>query len=264
MRPLNKKLKIKLLLLSLVFPLSFSFIGFIEGLYSYNNAITILLAFAGLIIGILLNFICYHRKLFTIALYQTPIPLAIVLLVWWISNPFMSDLNSLFFAIGGLLIGLWLNKELILPYQFYKIKKRILALVYLFFSIVTLGYFIGIPAFNILLGFFAGNYLSIRAISNYKIERQINKDFKQGAAYTSLILFIITAFAFIMAFSDIEHSIKLTNQILGIPINKTFFIVLTSLGGIFIVILQYFITLFTARTMLQLWKHKRFNRYVTH
>lgn len=248
----------------MVFPLSFSFIGLIEGIYSYNNTITVFLVITGFTIGILMDFICYHRKLFTIALYQIPIPLALFLLVWWVSNPFMNNLHSFLFALGGLLIGLWLNKELVLPYQFYKIKKRILAIVYLFFSIAMLGYFIGIPAFNILLGFIAGNYLSIRVISNYKVEREINKNLRQGSAYTSLILFIITTVAFILAISDIDHYTQWASQILNIPINKTFMVVLISAASIIIVISQYFITLFTAQTMLQLWKHKRFNRYVSH
>ncbi len=246
----------------MVFPLSFSFISFFMGYYFYGNTIAIILSILGIILGILLDMVCYYRKLFTIFLYQTPIPLVLFLLVWWISNTFVNDLFALFFAIGGLLLGLWLNSELILPFQFYRIKKRILGIIYFFFSIVLLGFFMGIPAFNILLGFLAGNYLSIRVISNYKIERDINKDIKQGAAYTSLVLFIITTIAFLIALSDIENSIQMVQQILNIPLNASFFIFLLALGGIVIVFTQYYITLFTAKTMLQLWKHRRFSRYL--
>ncbi len=262
MRPFNKSLKTKLLILSMVFPLSFSFINFFMGYYFYGTTMAIILGFLGIILGILLDLVCYYRKLFTIFLYQTPIPLVLFLLVWWISNTFVNDLFALFFAIGGLLIGLWLNSELIMPFQFYRIKKRILGIIYFFFSIVLLGFFMGIPVFNLLLGFLAGNYLSIRVISNYKIEHDINKDIKQGAVYTSLVLFIITTIALLIALSDMESSMQMAHQILNIPLNASFFIFLIVAGGIIIIIIQYYITLFTAKTMLQLWKHRRFSRYI--
>lgn len=261
MYPLNKTLKLKLLLLSLVLPLSFFFIGFIMSIYLYNLTIAIVIGLVGIGVGILLNFVCYYRKLFTAALYQTPIPAALFLLIWWISNSFASDLYAFFLGLGGLAIGLWLNSELVSPFQFYKIRKRFLALLYFFFSIALMGFFMGIPAFNILLGVLAGNYLSIRIISNFREERDINKNMKQGATFTSVVLLIIILISALMALSDIENSLLLAQEILRIPMTKNFFLVLIILGGIVLVLVQYYLTLFTAKTMLQLWKHKRFSRY---
>ncbi|MDA3892581.1 MAG: hypothetical protein PF517_13030 [Salinivirgaceae bacterium] len=261
MQPLNRTLKTKLFILSLLFPLSFGFIGGLMGYFLYTPITAIIFVCIGLIIGIALNIVCYYRKLFTITLFQSPIPLSMFLLVLWISNAFMSDLYAFLFAIGGLLIGLWLNNELILPFQFYRIRKRYLGIIYFFFSIAFMGVFMGIPAFNLLLGALAGNYLSIRVISNYRQERSIKKNLRQGAFYTSLILFIITALSGLIAISDIENSIQLATQIIKIPLNKDLFVGLIIVGGIAIVLLQYVITLFTAKTMLQLWKHKRFSRY---
>jgi len=262
MNPLKKNLKIRLLLLSLIFPFSFSFLGFFMGHFMYPGQTKIYLSIGGFVFGIFLDFICYYRKLFTITLFQTPIPLTLFLLVVWISNSFVKDLFAFIFGLGGLIIGLWLNNELVLPFQFYRIRKRILAILYLFFSIVLLGIFRGIPAFNMLLGVLAGNYLSIRVISNFREEREINKNLKQGSAFTSFILLIITVISGFIALSDIDNSIMIAQQILGISLNKTLFTILISVGGIIIVLLQYFITLITARTMLQLWKHKRFSRYL--
>lgn len=261
MQPLKRALKIKLLILSTLFPVSFSFIGGLMGYFLYTTPISIALASIGFIFGILLDIVCYYRKLFTVALFQSPIPLALFLLVWWISDAFVRDLYALAFAIGGLLIGLWLNNELVLPYQFYRIKKRYLAIIYFFFSIAFMGVFMGIPAFNILLGALAGNYLSIRVISNYRHERAINKNIRQGAFYTSFILLLITVLAALFAISDIENSILLAEQVTKLTLSKDYFIYLIVFGGLGIVILQYIITWFTAKTMLQLWKHKRFSRY---
>jgi len=262
MYPLKKDLKIKLILLATIFPMSLSISGYFIGYYEYNLTVAYILGFAGLITGILLNIVCFYRKLFTIVLYQTPIPMALFLISWWISSTFVNDLKALLFAVGGLVIGLWLNKELVIPFQFYKIKKRVLAIVYIFFSISVLGYFMGIPVFNLLLGFLAGNYLSIRVMSNYKVEREITKNFKKGALYTSFVLLMITLLAWFTAMSDVENSIQTANEVLGVSLSKDKFILLITTGGILIVILQYFITYYTAKTMLQLWKHKRFSKYM--
>jgi MFS family permease len=262
MYPIKKELKIKLFALSLVFPLSLSVSGFFVGYYEYNLTIAYILGFTGLITGILLDIVCFYRKLFTVVLYQTPIPMALLLISWWISSTFMNDLKALLFAVGGLIIGLWLNKELVIPFQFYKIKKRVLAVIYVFFSINVLGYFMGIPVFNLLLGFLAGNYLSIRVMSNYKVEREITKNFKTGALYTSFILLLITLLAWFMAMSDIDNSIQTANEVLKTSLSRDKFVLLITTGGILIVIIQYFITYYTAKTMLQLWKHKRFSKYM--
>jgi hypothetical protein len=259
---LNKKLKIKLFILSLIFPISFGLIGLFNTLSLHNTTTIIYTTAIGLFAGIVINIICYNKKIFTIILYKTPIPLALSLLVWWISNLFFNSYQAILFASIGLLLGLWLNKEIITPFQFYKINKRILAIIYIFFSIITVNYFIKFPAINILLGIIAGNYLSIRAINNYKIELQINSSLKQGSLYTSLVLFTITTISFIIAMYDINNSIALAKSILHIDLNRTTLTIIITAGSIFIVILQYFITLFTARTMLQVWKTKRFSRYL--
>lgn len=115
----------------------------------------------------------------------------------------------------------------------------------------------GIPVFNLLLGLLAGNYLSIRVLRNYKSKKIIQKNLKQGALYTALTLLIITLFAGILAASDIENSLLIAERVLHqkVPVNLFYFAIIA--GGVFIVVFQYFVTLFTAKTMLQLWQHRR-------
>ncbi len=230
------------------------------GLILYSPIVAIILTVVGFILGVLIDIICYYRKLFTIALYQAPIPLALFMIVWWVSNPFVRDLYAFFFAVGGLLIGLWLNNELLEPFQFYKIRKRTLGLIYIFFSLIFMGFFMGIPALNLLLGVLAGNYLSIRIISNYRKDRKIIINIRQGALYTAIVLFFITLLAGFTAVSDIDNSIILAEQIFNVSFSPNQFIILISLNGVLLVIFQYYLTLFTTKTMLQLWKHRRFRR----
>lgn len=265
---MKQALKIKLIILALVFPMSFCVAGYLIGENSYllglefkSTLITATASLLGFSLGVLFNFICYYRKTFAIAIYQFPIPFTLFFAFWWISNSFVNNWLALFIGILGLLLGLWLNTVLVIPYQFYKIKKRILALLYLFYSIIILGIFMGVPIFNILLGVFAGNYLAIRTISYIRLESSINRNIHQGALFSALVILFITIIAGLMAIVDIETYTETFTALTKIPIDATKFIWFLVIGGALGVIIQYFITRFTAYTMLQLHNYRKLSNY---
>ncbi len=254
---LSTSLKVKLLLLAAIFPVAFSLIGWFFSSFYQNTEAKVFYAALGFVLGIFFSFICFRRKLFTVVLYKAPIPLALFLLAWWFSHLFTS--GWLAFLIGALwfFIGLWLNSELVLPYQFYRIKKRFLVLIYLFFSIAMLGFFMGIPVFNLLLGVLAGNYLSIRVLYPYSSKTTIKKNLVQGAWFTALSLLGITLFAGIIAISDMENSLLLAQNLLQTQLSKKLFLLLLTLGAVFLTLFQFVLTLFSARTMLNWWHYRR-------
>lgn len=259
-------LKIKLFILSLVFPLSFLLAGYLIGENSYllgfefrNTGVTIILSTVGFLIGVIFNIICYYRKVFAIAIYQTPIPLTLFFSFWWISNSFVNEWIAISLGFFGLLLGLWLNSVLVLPYQFFKVKKRILALLYLFYSIIILGLFMGVPIFNILLGVFAGNYLAMRIISYIKDDKDIGRSINQGALFSALVILIISILSGLMAFVDLETYLQTFTSLTHIPINGEKFLLILIIAGFVGVALQYFITRFTAYTMLHFHNYKKFS-----
>jgi len=245
-------LKIKLFVLSLVFPLSFLLAGYLIGENSYllgfefkNTGVTIILCVIGFLIGIVFNIICYYRKVFAIAIYQTPIPLTLFFSFWWITNSFVNEWIAISLGFLGLFLGLWLNSVLVLPYQFFKI--------------IILGLFMGVPIFNILLGVFAGNYLAMRIISYIKDEKDIGKSIHQGASFSALVILIISILAGLMAFVDIETYLQTFTSLTHIPINGEKFLLILVIAGIIGVLLQYLITRFTAYTMLHFHNYKKFS-----
>jgi len=257
MSSIKRILKIKLLFLSLLLPISLSAAGFLVGLFLENFTLAILFSISGLAFGILLTIVCYYQRLFTLALFYTPIPLALFMLSWWIADLFTGSNFSLLIGLIGFLIGIWLNYELVLPYQFYKIKKRILAVIYIFFSIACLGFFMGVPVFNILLGILAGNYLSIRVMENYNRHAFVDKSLRQGSLFTSFVLLILIFYSLLVASADIDHLMQLVEQKLHLSFTHSQFYILAIIGGIILVVIQYFITLFTAKTMFAWWLHQK-------
>lgn len=250
-------LKIKLILLGSFLPLTFISIGFLIGVYVDQMWVGIIAASVGLGLGLLLNYICSYRKLFAVMLYQTPIPLAMFLLSWWISDTFVSSWLALGIGLGGLAIGLWLNKELILPYQFYRINKRILGFLYLFLSIAMVGLFIGIPVFNIVLGVIAGNYLSIRVISYARSGPEIKRNFLQGSIFSATTILSLSLLSGLAALGDFENVAYLFSYYLDFNIEIKQFVYLFLMGSALLAIAQFSLTFFTANTMLSYWNYRR-------
>lgn len=261
---MSTALKTKLIVLALILPLSFSFAGYLIGENSYllgltfhNKNITLLITGCCFVFGSLLNLVCIYRKLFAIAMYQTPIPLTFFLIFWWIAQSISNIWIASLIGIIGLIIGLWLNTILVMPYQFFKIKKRVLAILYLFYSLFILGIFMGVPIFNLILGIFAGNYLAIRIMSYVRSPRKINQHIHQGALFSSIVLLFISGIAVWLAVIDPQSYLDVFNAMTQLKLSNDKFmwiiILLASAGVIF----QYFITRFTAYTMLDLYRHRK-------
>lgn len=253
----SRNFKIMFLLLSLICPIAFGFIGAFFWRITGGSSLLSLFVVLGFASGILLNIICLRKRLFTLALFHIPIPFSFFLLTWWIADIFTSIISAIFIGVIGFLIGIWINYELVLPYQFYKIKKRILASVYVVFSVAVWGIFMGIPFFNILLGVLAGNYLSIRVMENYRREAFVLKNFRQGALFTSAVLFVLLIISALTSLDVFPSLIREIEKVLYITLNPILHPWLIAILGIIVLLLQYFITIFTAKTMFAYWMSKK-------
>ena len=89
------------------------------------------------------------------------IPVAIMCLSWW--GSFLLGLGETgvkWGAIAGLLVGLFLDMIVLrgLVYNFYSLPLIALLALYLSYSVGLLGFFMGVPVFNVLVGAAAGVY----------------------------------------------------------------------------------------------------------
>jgi hypothetical protein len=253
----NKALRTRVLLLALVLPVAFAIIGILISWYTKNTGFIIISGLSGFLLGVFFNFICYYRKLFAIAIYQTPIPLALFLLVWWISNSFFSPTLAFMAGIGGLLLGLWLNRELVLPYQFFKVNKRVLALLYFFYSIAFMGFFLGIPVFNLLLGLFAGNYIAIRIISYVRDHKEVHDSIHYGSLFSAFVLLLICLISGFFTIHDMQNSLQIIRETMHIKLTAKALVYIIAVSTLVMVVVQYFITRFTANTVLELHKQRK-------
>ena len=92
-------------------------------------------------------------------------PLLCFLAGWWGSVFHVTEENVIWYALGGLMLGLALDALFLrrIVRSAYRLPWCVPIFMYLFYSVGMFGFFMGVPLFNVLLGALAGFYSGRRA-----------------------------------------------------------------------------------------------------
>ena len=130
----------------------------------------------------------------------------------------------------------------------YKMSGVILSILYLFYSIVTLGMFMGLPIGSFTLGIAAGLYAARRMQLAHADEQARKRYIKKTAIFSASVMVFMCCLIMLWAIAGQMIGYRIETFTITAPI--FFAIVLT--GGAFAVTLQYFVTLAAAKLMLRL------------
>lgn len=163
---------------------------------------------------------------------------------WWLSVFRVPDERVIWFALGGLTLGvlvdlLWLPRVV---HYAYSLPWSVPVFVYLFYSVGMLGFFMGVPVFNVLLGALAGFY-SGRRIHHQKIEPQAGKRIVHGTAlFAAGVLGLACAAALVIASCSASTPADIAG-ILGLTQKPTmgFILGISALTGIGLVVGEYWL-----------------------
>jgi hypothetical protein len=115
---------------------------------------------------------------FVLGLILAPLaPIAGLLIFWWVSYAFMPERWIPYFGLSGLVLGILLDlfvlKRIIA--RAYKLGTIFWLAVLLFYSVGTLGFFMGVPVFNAALavpaGFVVGGKLARETVDGVRVRR---------------------------------------------------------------------------------------------
>ena len=133
----------------------------------------------------------------------------------------------------------------------YYINGKILAMIYLFYSLIALGMFMGIPIGAMVLGIAAGLFSARKMQSVADAENQkkaLRKTARFCAAVMALMCFLITLWAIAGQMIGYELEIPWLSLTFTIPV----FFALVFTGSATLVLLQYFLTSITAKIAFRL------------
>ena len=133
----------------------------------------------------------------------------------------------------------------------YQINGKILALIYMFYSIIALGMFMGIPIGALVLGIGAGLF-SARKIQN-AADTQIQKQaLRKTARFCAAVMGLMCCLITLWAIAGQMIGYELQSPFLSLTLSVPIFAAIVLAGSATLVLLQYFLTIFTAKLTMKL------------
>lgn len=184
------------------------------------------------------------------AIFGGVFPILCFLIGWWGSIPFVTESTIKYYALGGLLVGividiLYLGRWLV---NAYRLNLVWMAVIYLFYSIGLYGFFMGVPVFNFLMGLFAGYYMGLRTLEEQRAPAEAEQIFKRTGLFASSIMAIACCASIWLAATDATTVANINGMFaLQQPLSQSNILLLSAVGGIVLVVLEFFITRAMAR-----------------
>ncbi len=162
---------------------------------------------------------------------------------WW--STYLLKLNIYYGIISGLVLGTIINIVFTAKIieNLFKIDYIIPAIAYLLYSFLILGFFMGVPLFNIFLAVILGWYIGRRMKVNDKNKEQFNLVLKNSNIFGLTTLFVICCISAVIALNDsytgdnIQHMLKL-----GFEVTDTIIWSIILIGGSLLLVIQYWLT----------------------
>jgi len=165
----------------------------------------------------------------------------------WIAFVNSSPEKTIFTAaLLGFSVGLTVSLlvRFILKPDVYKLPIPVLILIYLFYNICILGFFMGVPVFNLAAGALAGYYW-VKRISNRNELNNSRRDVLRISIFTSSVTALICISSALIALLSKSTPEDLRGMFhINSEITRPLLVSLIIIGGIMLVALQYYLTRF--------------------
>lgn len=187
------------------------------------------------------------EKNLTILIFGAVLPIFFFLAGWWGSIGRVSD--DLIFSIAFIGLGmgiildiLFLKKWLV---NVYGIDTKLLAVIYLFFSTCTFGFFMGVPVFNLLVGMMAGFFAGRKSYHKKENRFKAKANIREVSIFTAVVMLltcISSAFFALRDTMDTARNLEGMLHLGAFSLTTSMLIGIIVIGGIVLVSVQYWLT----------------------
>ncbi|MHB1314339.1 MAG: hypothetical protein ACYCX2_02495 [Christensenellales bacterium] len=173
-------------------------------------------------------------------------PVACFLAFWWGSISLVTEQVIPFCALAGLDIGIILYLVFIRKHltDVYRVPMRYQVAVFLFYSVCTFGFFMGVPVFNLLAGTLAGYYTGRRLRFSQVPPQQAKKAVFRTAVFTSFVIAVFCAASAMLALSSPLGTARNLEGMLRLPpytVTTPRLYALILIGGALVIAGQYWL-----------------------
>ena len=183
------------------------------------------------------------------------LPTILFLAGWWSSIGLKDNQEIFSIALAGIGLGILIDVLVLKPWlrSLETLSNGILISVYVFYSIMVLGFFMGVPLFNVGLGILAGRFIARVGLYKGLSKVQMDKLIHSTATITTIILFGICLISAWIALKDpMDTAINLQGMFqLGFIVTESMVLGIVVFGGILLLIVQYILTVRFAKYELK-------------
>ena len=134
----------------------------------------------------------------------------------------------------------------------YKTNSKILAAIYIFYSVIAIAMCMGIPIFHFAICIAAGLYIA-RKMHFIGADEQTRKQaFKRMAFFCGAVMALICGLVTLWAIAGRMIGYRLETPLLSFTFTIPIFFAVVLTGGATLVLLQYWLTMITARLTFKL------------
>ena len=135
----------------------------------------------------------------------------------------------------------------------YRMNNKVLAVIYLFYSVVALGMGMGVPIFNFVLGIMAGVYIARKMHFIEADEQNRKQAFKRTAVFTAEAMVMVCCLITLWAIAGEMIGSRFETPFLSFTFTVPIFSAVVLAGGAVLVLLQYWLTNKTAKLAFRFW-----------
>jgi hypothetical protein len=135
----------------------------------------------------------------------------------------------------------------------YQINNKVLAGIYLFYSVVALGMGMGVPILNLVLGILAGVYIARKMHFLGSDEQSRNQAFRKTALFCAVVMVLMCCLITLWAIAGKMIGARFETPLLSFTFTVPIFFAVVLTGGAVLVLLQYWLTTISAKITLKLW-----------
>ena len=185
------------------------------------------------------------ERLFLMIMIGLVFPILLGLAGWWGSLPFVPESAIIYFALGGFMLGALVDMVFLRFWTRNALQMPLIwpMLVYLFYSVGMFGFFMGVPAFNVIMGPIGGYYMGMRLRAKNSDKDEVEKTARQTGLFAALILAVACAASLVIAWLDPSLEANIRGMFaLTQPLSKATILAISGAAGIGLVVLEYAIT----------------------
>ena len=185
------------------------------------------------------------ERLFLMIMIGLVFPILLGLAGWWGSLPFVPESSIIYFALGGFMLGVLVDLVFLRFWTRNALRLPLIwpVLIYLFYSVGMFGFFMGVPAFNVIMGPVGGYYMGMRLRAKNSDKDEVEKTARQTGLFAALILAVACTASLLIAWLDPSLEANISGMFaLTKPLSKGIILTLSGAAGAGLVVLEYAIT----------------------